>query len=125
MILSSYSEGSILKRCAINAYLIKNCYIQKLQAVNKQASTAATANKDASYGMRSIGYTINSVTQADLNSMKADMTMPNNSFLKSLQPLVKVLSELDGAGKLRLCCIAVVALPVAWFVIESLIWLYM
>jgi hypothetical protein len=95
MIQSSYSEGSTLKRCAINAYLKKNCYIQVLQSVDKQTSTAAT--KHATHSVSSTGYTIEcSVTQADLNSMKADVAWPQNSVLKSLRLLITVLAQSYG-----------------------------
>eukprot|EP00953_Heterococcus_sp_UTEX-ZZ885_P037202 19127-Heterococcus_DN1.PRE.1 len=98
MIQSSYSEGSVSKRCAINAYLKKNCYIQVLQTVDKQAPTAAgTATKDATYGITSTGYPIEcSVTQADLNNMKADVAWPQNSVLKSLRLLMTVLAHSYG-----------------------------
>jgi hypothetical protein len=90
MIQSSYSEGSAVKRCTIDAYLKKNCYIQVLQTVNtKQASTVVA-------DVTSTVSTVDSAAQHELmNSIKADMTRSQSSIVRALQLLVSVMFTSD------------------------------
>jgi hypothetical protein len=117
MIQSSYSEGSVLKRCAIDAYLKQNCYIQVLQPVNKQTTIAAT---EVAHGVTSTGYSINSVTQADLSSIKADMTMPKSSAYKVLQIIMKVPYEFNGTMLARVVLVTAIAFIIASLVADVL-----
>jgi hypothetical protein len=105
MIQSSYSDGSAVKKYAVDAYLKKNCYIQVLQAVSAQQASTAVAAVEAA---NSVTVTddcatttvsiIDSVTQDELmNSVKADMSKPHSSCIKALQLLVKVLRTTDAA----------------------------
>jgi hypothetical protein len=124
LIQSSYSEGSTLKRCAIDAHINKNCYILVLEAVNKQESTAAAAStKLATCTTASPGYTINSVAQADLNSVKADKAT-QNSVYKVLQLLKTVSCEANGTTTFnsvtfKLGAVTTITLIVAKVVAES------
>jgi hypothetical protein len=126
MIQSSYREGSTLKRCAIDAYLKKKCYIQVLQPVDKHTSTAATATKVETFPTASTGYTVNSITQADLDCIKADVTALRH--YKVLQLLTKLSCETDGSltfnsVTFKLGAVTFIALMVAEVAAESL-WFY-
>jgi hypothetical protein len=81
MIQSSYSEGSAIKRNTIDAYLMKNCYIQVLQPVGK-LSPAAVAAVEAAHSARAAACDtiMDNVTVDKINSLMMNKKKPKSSI---------------------------------------------